>query len=47
MDTISDLNGKYTITVESQKSVLQYTFIGYKTTEVTVGTVNNQCFTQR
>ena len=35
--TISDLNGKYTITVESQKSVLQYTFIGYKTTEVTVG----------
>ena len=35
--TITDLNGKYTITVESQKSVLQYTFIGYKTTEVTVG----------
>ena len=35
--TISDLNGKYTITVESQKSVLNYTFIGYKTTEVTVG----------
>ena len=31
--TISDLNGKYTITVESQKSVLQYTFIGYKTIE--------------
>ena len=27
--TITDLNGKYTITVESQKSVLQYTFIGY------------------
>ena len=35
--TITDLSGKYTITVESQKSVLQYTFIGYKTTEVTVG----------
>ena len=31
--TITDLNGKYTITVESQKSVLQYTFIGYKTIE--------------
>lgn len=35
--TITDLDGKYTIEVPDQKSVLVFSFIGYATKEVTVG----------
>ena len=35
---ISDANGNYTITVASENSILNFSFIGYTTEEVTVGT---------
>ncbi|MFN8257252.1 MAG: TonB-dependent receptor [Bacteroidales bacterium] len=35
--TITDLNGKYTIKVSSEESVLVFSFVGFKTVEVTVG----------
>ncbi len=34
---ISDENGKYSINVPSQNSVLQFSFLGYKPQEITVG----------
>lgn len=38
---VTDLDGKYTISVPSQKSVLVFSFIGYVTKEVTVGNQKN------
>lgn len=35
--TVSDLDGHFTITVPSTNSVLVFSFIGYKTQEITVG----------
>ena len=35
--TITDVNGNYSIKVASAKSVLQFSFIGYKTEEIIVG----------
>jgi len=35
--TLSDANGKYTITVPSDASVLRFQYIGFKTQEITVG----------
>ena len=35
--TISDENGNYTIEVISQSSVIQFSFLGYKTETITVG----------
>ena len=35
--TITDMNGKYTITVPNNKATLVFSFIGYATQEVTVG----------
>lgn len=35
--TVTDLDGKYTISVPDSKSVLVFSFISYKTQEVTVG----------
>ncbi len=35
--TISDVNGKFSIEVPNQKSVLVFSFIGYATKEITVG----------
>lgn len=35
--TITDIDGKYVINVSGAKSVLQFSFIGYKTDEITVG----------
>ena len=35
--TVTDLDGKYTITVPDSKSVLVFSFISYKTQEITVG----------
>ena len=34
---ITDVDGKYTITVASESSVLQFSCIGYKTVDITVG----------
>ena len=36
--TITDIDGNYTLSVPSQSSVLSFSFVGYKTQEVTVGT---------
>ncbi|PXV69121.1 TonB-linked SusC/RagA family outer membrane protein [Dysgonomonas alginatilytica] len=36
--TVTDLDGKYTISVPDNKSVLVYSFISYKTQEIVVGT---------
>lgn len=36
--TISDFNGKYTIQVPSSKSVIKFSYIGYKATEKVAGT---------
>ena len=33
----TDLNGKYSITVPNAQSVLQFSFVGYATKEITVG----------
>jgi TonB-linked SusC/RagA family outer membrane protein len=35
--TITDIDGNYTISVPSQSSVLSFSFVGYKTQKVTVG----------
>jgi TonB-dependent starch-binding outer membrane protein SusC len=36
--TITDLNGAYTINVTGAESVLVFSFVGYKTQEIAVGT---------
>jgi TonB-linked SusC/RagA family outer membrane protein len=36
--TVSDVNGQYTIAVANEKSVLQFSYIGYETRETQVGT---------
>jgi TonB-linked SusC/RagA family outer membrane protein len=35
--TVTDLNGKYSITVSSNESVIVYSFVGYITEEITIG----------
>jgi TonB-dependent starch-binding outer membrane protein SusC len=42
--TATDLDGRYSISVPSNESVLVYSFIGYKTVEQTVGNRNNVSF---
>ncbi|MFR9165439.1 MAG: SusC/RagA family TonB-linked outer membrane protein [Dysgonomonas sp.] len=36
--TLTDLDGKYTITVSSEKDVLTFSFVGYESQNITVGT---------
>jgi TonB-linked SusC/RagA family outer membrane protein len=35
--TITDVDGSYSLTVEGSSSVVEFSFVGYETTEVTVG----------
>lgn len=35
--TITDIDGKYTLTVKDENTVLIYSYLGYKTTEIVVG----------
>ncbi len=39
--TITDIDGNYSLNVPSQSSILSYSFVGYKTQEVTVGSQTN------
>ena len=39
--TVTDIDGKFTLSTTSAKPVLQISYIGYKTKEVTVGANNN------
>lgn len=40
MGVLTDMNGSYSISVPSSSSVLEFSFIGYSTQQVTVGTQN-------
>jgi TonB-linked SusC/RagA family outer membrane protein len=39
--TISDINGKYSLDVPKDKNIVVFSFIGFKTREVTLGTSNS------
>lgn len=39
--TVTDFEGKYSLTVPSDETVLVYSFVGYRSTEVTVGSRSN------
>ncbi len=38
LGAVTDLNGRYTISVTPENAVLVFSFLGYETTEITVGT---------
>ena len=41
LGVVSDLNGRYNITIPNRDAVLQFSFVGYITQEVTVGSNNS------